>query len=254
MNRQRHAVYGDRRKVLEGADIQDFMRANVEKVVRAMVANHTEGFPEEWELDALWDDARQLYAVSLKEDDFEEVTDAKELADAFADDAMRAYDARQEEFGDEQMRDFERQVFLAVLDRKWRDHLYEMDYLREGIGLRAMAQKDPLVEYKNEGAQMYDAMYEAFTEEVVGFVLNQSIQLPKPAPMQLTENPVDVDDMLAAGPHGASEAEGSVAQLSGSVTADAGQAGAPQPQADKSGEGEAAQRSRSQRKARKNRR
>ncbi|MDA8439056.1 MAG: SEC-C metal-binding domain-containing protein, partial [Propionibacterium sp.] len=103
------------------------------------------------------------------------------------------------ELGEDTMRELERQVLLTVLDRKWREHLYEMDYLREGIGLRAMAQRDPLVEYQREGGQMFTAMMEAFMEEVVGYLFNLEVQVgPQVAPVMTAEGtPVDIDELLA---------------------------------------------------------
>ena len=176
MNRQRHVIYGDRRTVLEGADVEGMLRSTVDRVVTATVRLHTQGFADEWDLDALWNDMRQLYPVSLDPADYDEVEEASELIDDFKEDAQKAYDTREENLGEDVMRELERQVWLTVLDRKWRDHLYEMDYLREGIGLRAMAQRDPLVEYKREGADMFDAMREAFAEEVVGYLFNIEVE------------------------------------------------------------------------------
>ncbi len=178
MNRQRHAIYGDRRQVLEGVDVETQLRGTVGRVVEAGVRTHTVGFAEEWALDNLFDEMRTIYPVGLDEDDFIDAADADELVEAFAADAQAAYDRREAEVGESTMRELERQVLLTVLDRKWREHLYEMDYLREGIGLRAMAQRDPLVEYQREGGQMFNAMMEAFMEEVAGYVFNLEVQVP----------------------------------------------------------------------------
>ena len=177
MNRQRHAVYGDRRKVLEGADISDRLRTTVDTVVEQYVVGATAGFAEDWDLEQLWTSMNTLYPVGLdraKYDDDEDLDQATLIAD-FKADAERAYDAREAELGAEVMREVERRVLLTVLDRKWREHLYEMDYLREGIGLRAMAQRDPLVEYQREGGDMFNSMMEAFMEEVVGFVFHLDV-------------------------------------------------------------------------------
>nr|WP_182560891.1 preprotein translocase subunit SecA [Microlunatus kandeliicorticis] len=178
MNRQRHAVYGDRRKVLEGADVEAQLRNAVDTVIEQGVVAATEGFSEDWDLEQLWTQMRTLYPVSLDLDEYEGRDDLErdELVAAFKEDASRAYDAREEAVGAETMRELERQVMLTVLDRKWREHLYEMDYLREGIGLRAMAQKDPLVEYQREGGEMFNQMMDAFMEEVVGFVFNLQVE------------------------------------------------------------------------------
>jgi preprotein translocase subunit SecA len=178
MNRQRHAVYGDRRKVLEGADVEKQLRATVNTVVEQYVLSATEGFSEEWDLEQLWTTIGTLYPVGLKRSDYEEEdVDRTQLVADFQADAQAAYDRREAALGAEVMRELERRVMLTVLDRKWREHLYEMDYLREGIGLRAMAQRDPLVEYQREGGTMFKAMMDAFMEEVVGYVFHLEVEV-----------------------------------------------------------------------------
>ncbi len=179
MNRQRHAIYGDRRKVLEGADVEQQLRTTVDTVVRQYVTGATEGFAEDWDLEQLWTTMNTLYPVGLNRAEYEEREDLdrEELAEAFVADAEAAYDKREQALGAEVMRELERRVLLTVLDRKWREHLYEMDYLREGIGLRAMAQRDPLVEYQREGGAMFNAMMDAFMEEVVGFVFHLEVEV-----------------------------------------------------------------------------
>jgi preprotein translocase subunit SecA len=185
MNRQRHAIYGDRRRVLEGADVEPQLRRTVDTVVEQYVRSLTaDGFVEDWDFDTIWTQLRTLYPVHLDVADYAGQQDLTpdELVEAFQADAQAAYDARTEELGEELMREFERQVLMTVLDRKWREHLYEMDYLREGIGLRAMAQRDPLVEYQREGGDMFNAMMEAFMEEVVGYLFNLEVRVEQPAP------------------------------------------------------------------------
>jgi preprotein translocase subunit SecA len=179
MNRQRHAVYNDRRKVLEGADVESRLRSTVDTVVEQYVVGATDGFAEDWDLEQLWSNMNTLYPVSLVRAEYEERDDLDRemLIDDFKADAQGAYDQREESLGEEVMRELERRVLLTVLDRKWREHLYEMDYLREGIGLRAMAQRDPLVEYQREGGDMFNAMMEAFMEEVVGFVFHLEVEV-----------------------------------------------------------------------------
>jgi preprotein translocase subunit SecA len=179
MNRQRHAIYNDRRKVLEGADVESRLRAAVETVVEQYVVGATEGFAEDWDLEQLWSNMNTLYPVSLVRAEYEERDDLDRqmLIEDFTADAQGAYDRREESLTAEVMRELERRVLLTVLDRKWREHLYEMDYLREGIGLRAMAQRDPLVEYQREGGEMFNAMMEAFMEEVVGYVFHLDVEV-----------------------------------------------------------------------------
>jgi preprotein translocase subunit SecA len=184
MNRQRHVVYSDRRKVLEGADISAMLRQTVTKVVTSYVEGATEGFEDDWDLDQLWQTMRTLYPVGLELEGFEDRDlDRPQLVERFVQDAQQAYDQREREIGPEPMRQLERYVLLTVLDRKWREHLYEMDYLREGIGLRSMASRDPLVEYQREGAGMFAAMMDSVMEEVVGFLFRaQLVETPVPAP------------------------------------------------------------------------
>ncbi|MCW2810798.1 MAG: secA [Friedmanniella sp.] len=183
MNRQRHAVYGDRRKVLEGADVEPRLRATVDSVVEQYVVAATDGFAEDWDLEQLWTNMNTLYPVSLSRAVYEEAEDLdrQTLVEDFQADAQAAYDKREETLGAEVMRELERRVLLTVLDRKWREHLYEMDYLREGIGLRAMAQRDPLVEYQREGGDMFKVMMDAFMEEVVGYVFHLEVEVQTPA-------------------------------------------------------------------------
>src|SRR5690606_330687 len=116
--------------------------------------------------------------------------DAATLRRTVVDDALAAYDKREAELGAEIMRELERRVVLSVLDRKWREHLYEMDYLREGIGLRAYSQRDPLVEYQREGYDLFNAMMEGISEESVGFLFNLSVEIE-----------VDEDDDEDDAPH-----------------------------------------------------
>ena len=181
MSRQREVIYTERREVLEGADLHDQARTMIDEFVTTTVTAATEDFPEEWDLDALWDALRTVFPVSIRHQDLERESGGRDgldrdtLVDDLKADAHKAYDARETEVGPERMRDLERQVLLSVLDRKWREHLYEMDYLREGIGLRAYSQRDPLVEYQREGFDMFNAMKEGIREETVGFLFNIEI-------------------------------------------------------------------------------
>ena len=195
MNRQRHAIYSDRRSVLEGADVEEKLRATVTKVVSEFVENGTQGFEEDWDLEQLWLDLKQLYPVSLHLADYQDRTvTTEQLVADFVEDAQKAYDRREEALTPEVMRELERRVLLTVLDRKWREHLYEMDYMREGIGLRAMAQRDPLVEYQREGGVMFQAMMDSFMEEVVGYLFNLQVEaVPQAAPVTDQDGtPVDL--------------------------------------------------------------
>ena len=210
MNRQRHAIYGDRRKVLEGADVESRLRSTVDTVVEQYVLGATEGFAEDWDLEQLWTNMATLYPVSLERGDYEERDDLDRqlLVDDFKADAQAAYDRREAELGEEVMRELERRVLLTVLDRKWREHLYEMDYLREGIGLRAMAQRDPLVEYQREGGDMFNAMMEAFMEEVVGFVFHLEVEVAQTPQVGVVTDADGAPVQIAAGRNGRGRTDG----------------------------------------------
>jgi preprotein translocase subunit SecA len=185
MNRQRQVVYGERRRVLEGADLHEQVREMLDDTIRGYVEGATaEGFAEDWDLDPLIAGVKTLYPSELTEDSLIEAAGGERsgltqefLIETLTEDAHAAYDRREENVGSERMRELERGIVLNVLDRKWREHLYEMDYLREGIGLRAMAQRDPLVEYQREGGDMFNAMMEAFMEEVVGYIFHLEVEV-----------------------------------------------------------------------------
>ena len=197
LNRQRKVIYAERRKVLEGADLQDQVRSMMDEVVAGYVAAATgEGFPEDWDLDKLWKAFGALYPIGVTVDELIEECggevgglSAEFITERVRDDVQAAYDKREEELGAEVTREFERRVVLSVLDRKWREHLYEMDYLQEGIGLRAMAQRDPLVEYQREGFEMFNAMMEGIKEESVGYLFNLEVEVQDNPIVE--ENPVD---------------------------------------------------------------
>jgi preprotein translocase subunit SecA len=185
MNKQRTVIYDERRQVLEGKDLSDQIRPMITDVVTSYVEGATaSGYPEEWELEQLWTALRTLYPISLTIDEAVEQAGGSRadltrefLVEELVADAQAAYDQREEELGAEVVRELERRVLLSVLDRKWREHLYEMDYLQEGIGLRAMAQRDPLVEYQREGFDMFAAMMDGIKEESVGFLFNLEVEV-----------------------------------------------------------------------------
>ncbi|MDQ6656780.1 MAG: preprotein translocase subunit SecA, partial [Actinomycetota bacterium] len=181
MNQQRTVIYEERRRVLDGEDLHDQVQNMITDVVSAYVNGATEsGYPEDWDLDTLWTALKTLYPVSVTSADLSTKVgelNRDSLRDAILADAKQAYVNREEELTPEVTRELERRVVLSVLDRKWREHLYEMDYLKEGIGLRAMAQRDPLVEYQREGFDMFSAMLDSLREESVGFLYNLQVQV-----------------------------------------------------------------------------
>jgi preprotein translocase subunit SecA len=186
MNRQRQVVYAERRSVLEGADLRDQVIGFIDDAVRTQVAFATsDDFPEDWNLEALWQQLKALYPVSVTPEELvAEVGDLSALSSEYVSeiisaDALSKYEEREQLLTPEIMRELERRVVLSVLDRRWRDHLYEMDYLQEGIGLRAMAQRDPLVEYQKEGYDLFTAMMEGIKEESVGYIFHAEVNVER---------------------------------------------------------------------------
>ncbi|GAA2515992.1 protein translocase subunit secA [Rarobacter incanus] len=195
MSRQREVIYRERGAVLAGANMQDEVQNFMHEVLTSYIEAATvSDAPDEWDLETLWTALKSVYPVSIEIDEVIEqaggpkLLTTKLLLDEIISDAEHQYRKREEELGSEAMRDLERRVVLSVLDRKWREHLYEMDYLKEGIGLRAMAQRDPLVEYQNEGYQLFKAMTDAIKEESVGFLFFLKVEV-----QQVEEDEVEVE-------------------------------------------------------------
>ncbi|MFJ2263188.1 preprotein translocase subunit SecA [Streptomyces sp. NPDC087844] len=209
LNRQREVIYGERRRVLEGEDLQEQIQHFMNDTIDAYIdAETAEGFAEEWDVDRLWGAFKQLYPVKVTVEELEEAAGdragltAEFISESIKDDIYEQYSAREEQLGSEIMRELERRVVLSVLDRKWREHLYEMDYLQEGIGLRAMAQKDPLVEYQREGFDMFTAMMDGIKEESVGYLFNLEVQVEQQVeevPVEDAKPSLDKKDAVPAG-------------------------------------------------------
>src|ERR671936_1618463 len=180
MNRERMVIYEQRRAVLEGEDMKEQALEWIDEVVERTVADFTqEDYSEEWDLEGLVKQMALLYdtEVTVEElrEDLGEIS-RESLTDEFKDDARDAYEAKEEELTPDLMRELERFVILQVVDQRWREHLDAMDYLREGVHLRAMAQKDPLVEYQHEGHLMFEALGAAIREEVVFTLFHAEVQ------------------------------------------------------------------------------
>ncbi|MDN5860290.1 MAG: SEC-C domain-containing protein, partial [Pseudonocardia sp.] len=191
LNQQRTVVYEERRRVLAGENIREQVEHMLEDVIRGYVDGATaEGYAEDWDLDKLWTAVGMLYPPSLR---WQDLAESEEHDDITKDvllreleaDAKQHYATREREIDEiigaqGGMRELERQVLLQVMDRKWREHLYEMDYLKEGIGLRAMAQRDPLIEYRNEGFEMFNRMLDGIKEETLAHLFNVRVQAAEP--------------------------------------------------------------------------
>jgi preprotein translocase subunit SecA len=187
LNKQRQIIYDVRRKILEGADLREQTLGFLGDVVANLVAEYCpQGvYPEEWDLDGLFTALNATYPATVTRDDLDlEAIDHAELEAILLEDAERAYQAREDELGPELLGLVEREVLLRLLDYRWREHLYEMDSLQEGIGLRAIGQRDPLVEYQREGFDMFQAMQDAIKAEAVTYVFNTSVQVVEEAEQQ----------------------------------------------------------------------
>lgn len=179
LNRQREAIYKDRGRILHGDDLKEQISGFVDEVLTTIIdARVAEGHAEDWDFDELWSALKQVYPISITVEDLAEdagdrtkITRDQIVKEVLAD-AHLIYDEREKSVGEESMREIERRVMLSVIGERWPEHLYEMEYLKEGIGLRAMAQRDPLVEYQREGYDMYQSMLGAIREETVTYLFN----------------------------------------------------------------------------------
>ncbi|GAA1485822.1 preprotein translocase subunit SecA [Brachybacterium fresconis] len=199
LTKQRKKLYQERAQILEGEDLDSHVGRFIDEVIGGTVDEHTKGrTPEDVDLEELWGALRPAYPVSITADELIEEVGGKEnlgadvLREEILADARVAYAARQDELGEEGLHQLQRRVLLSVMDRRWREHLYEMDYLKEGIGLRAMAQRDPLIEYEREGHLMFNDMIAGIKEDVVGYIFNLEVQVEKTEPVV----PQAVSDLL----------------------------------------------------------
>ena len=203
MNEQRKVIYAERRQILEGEDVQRQIRGMLEDTITAYVTAATaEGYVEDWDLDELWQALQSLYGPTMSYESLISGSEygkpgelsSSQLLEAVLADANAQYDKLEDAViemgGEEQMRGMERGVLLNVVDQKWREHLYEMDYLKEGIGLRAMAQRDPLVEYQREGGDMFNRMKEGIREETIRQLFLVRTQLAQAGAFQV-EDPAE---------------------------------------------------------------
>jgi preprotein translocase subunit SecA len=178
MNVQRQVIYAQRRRVLEGQDLSEDLSEWIGEFVESIVRQHTESeYQEEWDLDALLNDMSSLYQTEIEIDELRAQSWSREdLVEEFQEDARDAYAAKEEQLGSDLMREVERYLVLQVVDARWRDHLDAMEYLREGIHLRAMAQKDPLSEYRGEGHALFQELMATIREEVLRFLFHLEIE------------------------------------------------------------------------------
>jgi len=194
MNKQRQAVYGLRRQLLEGLDQKELILEDyVRDILGGMLDKYCgrDAHPEDWDLKGLKNQVFTQFGVDIEAEGIDGTKlNRQELGDAIFDKLKERYDAKEQLIGGDALRHHERIIMLSVLDQQWKDHLLSMDHLREGIGLRGYGQHDPLVEYKRESFEMFEAMMERFEEETVRYLyLMQVIEAPsRPAPQPTIES------------------------------------------------------------------
>ncbi len=182
MNQQREVVYRYRDDVLEGRDMGQVSREEIAKVIGRLVDEYTTtDYFEDWDLHELWTQLDQIFQVDFGPDDLDPAsTDREELKHLLVEDAHKLYDERETELGEELMRALERFLLLQIIDERWREHLYDMDYLREGIHLRGFAQIEPIVAYKNEAFTLFEDMMNAIWSTFARMVYNVEVEVEDP--------------------------------------------------------------------------
>jgi preprotein translocase subunit SecA len=205
--------------VLEGEDLSEDVREWIRETVEAAVAQFTDAeYPEDWDLDGLVTSMQSLYDTDITVDELREEVDVKDreaLSEEFLEDALEAYDEREQALGSELAREVERYIILQTVDQRWREHLESMDYLREGVHLRAFAQKDPLVEYRGEGHAMFEELGQAIRQEVVFTLFHIAVTVEEPAlePMQARDSSLHYEHETSAGADVISAAGGAATAL-----------------------------------------
>ena len=202
MNKQRTVIYAERQAVLKGADIHEDILKFIDDTVLSYIkgANNGSDKPADWDWDGLFKAISSVYPIAVEQEAAKDAVDklkgdkaVEALKELIVSDAKDQYSDFEDKLGNEGLRQLERRVVLAVLDRKWREHLYEMDYLKDGIGLRGMGQRDPLVEYQREGYQMYNSMIEAIKEETIQLLFHVDIERVAMTEDEETESDEDED-------------------------------------------------------------
>jgi preprotein translocase subunit SecA len=205
MNTQRMVIYEQRRRVLEGEDLSDEVREWIRETVETTVTQFADAeYPEEWDLDGLVTAMESLYGTDITIEELREeinVTDREALIEEFVDDALETYEEREQALGAELAREVERFIILQTVDQRWREHLEAMDYLREGVHLRAFAQKDPLVEYRGEGHVMFEELGQTIRSEVVFTLFHVTVEVEQPGlePTQAREGSLQYEHETSAG-------------------------------------------------------
>jgi len=221
MNEQRKVIYARRDQILEGLDLKAAAMDYLSDAVDTLIDTHcVSEAPDEWDLDGLAKELQTFWPSKISEATLQQHDDADDIYDLVTTDAKAYYEQREQELGEQVMRNVERQVMLRIIDQRWREHLEEMDYLQEGINLRAMGQKDPLTEWQREGFEMFGAMMKGIAQDFVKYVMHVQV-VRNDAPQQTVQNVQQTS----------SDSAPSSGLAAAARTAGAGGGAAPRPQA-----------------------
>ena len=223
MNEQRKVIYQRRDQILEGLDLKSAAMEYLSDAVHALLDTYcASAADDEWDLDGLAKEVKTFWPNEITEEQLLELDDPDKMYDLMMADASSYYEKREVELGSEVMRDVERQVMLRIIDQRWREHLEEMDYLQEGINLRAMGQVDPLTEWQREGFEMFGAMMKGIAQDFVRYVMHVQVirhEAP-PAPVQNMQQ-TSSDDSIGGGFAAAASAAAAVGEISPETAATA---------------------------------
>jgi len=223
MNEQRKVIYKRRDQILDEADLREEAMEYLADAVDSVIGTFcVSDYAEEWDLEGLLVEITTYWPTEATEDELREMHSTDELYDRLMGEATGYYEGREAELGEETMREVERQVMLQIIDQKWREHLYEMDYLQEGIHLRAYGQKDPLIEWQREGFEMFGMMMKGIAQDFVKYVMHAQVTV---ADHELQE--ADVESMSLSGPTDPSETN----NMAAAARAEAASVGAEAPAA-----------------------
>ncbi|MCY4163946.1 MAG: preprotein translocase subunit SecA [bacterium] len=197
LNQQRKVIYQRRAQILAGSDLRAEALEHLSEAVDALITTHcTIEEPSEWDLEQVETEVKVLWPTALSAEQMAETASTDELYDLLAGDAVAHYEQREADVGAEAMREVERQIMMRIMDQRWREHLYEMDYLKEGINLRALGQKDPLTEWQREGFEMFGQMMSGVARDFVTYIMHVEVSLDAPA----TDQGANTSNLTESGP------------------------------------------------------
>ena len=212
MNEQRKVIYRRRNEILNGANLRDSVLEAIGGVVAEIIETFcSEELPEEWDLTGLLNEVNGYWPNSITSGDFDSIQNISQLEEFLTESALEAFESREKDLGLETLREVERQVMLRIIDQRWREHLYEMDHLRDGIHLRAMAQKDPTTEWQREGFELFQQLTELLQRDLVRYIMRVQLSSPENEDRK-------PEEVTTSGPEGPVTGAAAVAMAAGAPT------------------------------------